>query len=1363
MIKTIRHVSLMTALVGTAFGGTLGINSSSITDGATQVTSKPNMVFVFNNDITSGSFVLKDANNKTVKLRKSQINNTVSVIPRRGLKDSQEYTLTMEVKDGNEVLTKTLSFTVGKGDRTSPLITSSSNVTVAENQNDVMRLSATDENSVIYSLYKSRDASKFNLDPNSGDLSLKEKADYESKRKYVTKVTATDSKGNKTLQSITVRVSDIVNEEESADEIEDEIVEETPDDSVEETPITEDGPVFTTASEITLDETQKSVVKVHASGTKVRYSLGGEDASSFNLNSKSGMLKFKTSPKFSDQDLYIITITATDKDKNSSTQTISITITKNGESREESEVISADKTPIANAGTDKSVIMGNSINIIGSGLDSDGIITKYEWKKGEVILSNMASFTYTPDSLGTDILILTVTDNEGITNSDSMKVIVTSESTTICTPDTTLAGGYFTDSDSTTPTIDVMAKFNKDTIPDDTEKYVQFTQQDYRDKLGELTPIHGNKHNFPFNHYRNDFEKYGWPEVAHLILRYIQANSRNGLFVGYDGVSEEGIHYHFLWLSGLEELAKYLDGYKDPDEWNPPVGVKKIIEPLTHDIIMPPSSRWNNMTTSPLMLTLPDATDSGSHDSTLHYYDPSDISLSEKWPKANNHYAYGIEKVANSYLLGAYGQLGLGDGKLEDQNLQTQSLLHFSGATKWNGHAHKDTLMMGLFGQGRNLLSFPGHQNSSKDPENKNMLMIDLETQNKTYDIAGRVEIFSSLPGIKVSRVDASQIIHEKTSMERYRRTLIQNTIDIEKSYLLDIFEAVGGGTHDFMIRGSGVLKQEFPKSNLSTKNGTSPVPNSDVAKFSNTKKAEYNADESFWIKFNFSDKPKLGSISHFPAQKENGELYLNSMKEAWTDKVRGGYDHYYTSLKNPIPQYTVHRSGTAPLKSTFVAVHEVQDGSGKSFIKQVTKEVLDSKSIAVKVELTNGRVDTYLVSFDGKKSMSYNDLSADAIIAASSSYNDKSDLWMIGGSSTKNTKRALNSDISEEIGIVSAVNRKEDGASSNSFDTNMTLPIEYELANQTILLENFEDGELKYTNSYTIKYIEEICGKTRIHVNFDPGVEVGSNSVKELLNPRREATSARLKFVSSATTVPYIAHVSPGKDPMQRINPQVGYALDVNEDVQVTTLPSESETITYTLNDKSATTSSTGTIDVGDNEDVTMYIENSKGFVNSRIISQKYYKRQTAIIGTEGKNGLLVKRYRSQLYNLGNYATYKYFGNTEVVEGLTFSQVPYELASHGHGIFVEGYIKVPTTGLYKFSTRMDAGVQLKIDDNLLIEDKGMRRTAQWVGEIYLEKGLHKILVDNYVVEEEHFSVMWEGPGIPYSEIPESVLFQNVE
>ena len=92
--------------------------------------------------------------------------------------------------------------------------------------------------------------------------------------------------------------------------------------------------------------------------------------------------------------------------------------------------------PTADAGQDRIVQVNQSITISGSGSDSGGSITAYQWKEDATVLANTASFTYNaPSTTGTHTLTLTVTNNAGVTASDTMVVTVTQAHTIHITED----------------------------------------------------------------------------------------------------------------------------------------------------------------------------------------------------------------------------------------------------------------------------------------------------------------------------------------------------------------------------------------------------------------------------------------------------------------------------------------------------------------------------------------------------------------------------------------------------------------------------------------------------------------------------------------------------------------------------------------------------------------------------------------------------------------------------------------------------------------------------------------------------------------------------------------------------------------
>jgi len=81
------------------------------------------------------------------------------------------------------------------------------------------------------------------------------------------------------------------------------------------------------------------------------------------------------------------------------------------------------QAPVANAGDDRSIGVNLMITIVGEGTDSDGSIVSYQWKKGTEVLSNTQTLEYTPTVIGTDTLTLTVTDNGGLSGSDTVDVV----------------------------------------------------------------------------------------------------------------------------------------------------------------------------------------------------------------------------------------------------------------------------------------------------------------------------------------------------------------------------------------------------------------------------------------------------------------------------------------------------------------------------------------------------------------------------------------------------------------------------------------------------------------------------------------------------------------------------------------------------------------------------------------------------------------------------------------------------------------------------------------------------------------------------------------------------------------------------
>jgi dienelactone hydrolase len=125
------------------------------------------------------------------------------------------------------------------------------------------------------------------------------------------------------------------------------------------------------------------------------------------------------------QGTYSFRLTATDDAGDSTSDNINITVNNT------TTKVTTNKPPVANAGLDKNIALPtDSIKLVGSGTDADGTISKYRWNK----VSGPAQYSFSDSTLaspkvknlvaGTYIFRLVVKDNSGAYDSDTMKLIV---------------------------------------------------------------------------------------------------------------------------------------------------------------------------------------------------------------------------------------------------------------------------------------------------------------------------------------------------------------------------------------------------------------------------------------------------------------------------------------------------------------------------------------------------------------------------------------------------------------------------------------------------------------------------------------------------------------------------------------------------------------------------------------------------------------------------------------------------------------------------------------------------------------------------------------------------------------------------
>ncbi len=133
---------------------------------------------------------------------------------------------------------------------------------------------------------------------------------------------------------------------------------------------------------------------------------------------KEGSSVLSTAVSFSKSDFSIgvhtIILTVIDDDGAVATDDVNVTVNS-----------APNQLPIADAGVDQSVTEGSSVMLDGSAsTDPDGTIISYEWKEGSSVLSTAESFSKSDFSIGVHTLILTVTDDDGATDTDEVNVTV---------------------------------------------------------------------------------------------------------------------------------------------------------------------------------------------------------------------------------------------------------------------------------------------------------------------------------------------------------------------------------------------------------------------------------------------------------------------------------------------------------------------------------------------------------------------------------------------------------------------------------------------------------------------------------------------------------------------------------------------------------------------------------------------------------------------------------------------------------------------------------------------------------------------------------------------------------------------------
>jgi hypothetical protein len=195
-------------------------------------------------------------------------------------------------------------------------------------------------------------------------------------------------------------------------------------------------PAFLSKDKITIeiDKVATFIFKVVArDASNVKYYITGGDANRFSIDVITGELTFLKLDGIEAKSVYKFVAIAEDSVGHREMQNITVSIAEKESVKEESDILTPTPTstpmpinqaPLANAGADSSTTVNQAITLRGTASDSDGKVIGYEWQIGNRVLATTANFEYLPTVIGIYSLTLTVTDDDGATDSDGVLVTV---------------------------------------------------------------------------------------------------------------------------------------------------------------------------------------------------------------------------------------------------------------------------------------------------------------------------------------------------------------------------------------------------------------------------------------------------------------------------------------------------------------------------------------------------------------------------------------------------------------------------------------------------------------------------------------------------------------------------------------------------------------------------------------------------------------------------------------------------------------------------------------------------------------------------------------------------------------------------
>ncbi len=277
------------------------------------------------------------------------------------------------------------------------------------------------------------------------------------------------------------------------------------------------------------------------------------------------------------------------------------------------------------------------------------------------------------------------------------------------------------------------------------------------------------------------------PEIFHFIVQTLMDTPRVPYF--YDGGYVEGPGYGEIQTSRLQGMH-VMDGYSDPKGFVFEADGTRFdnVHPMKdhEDFYWSAYNFWKD-------LRLPGAGNIVTHDC-----DYKSFILNDTWFKPRER--------SENIMMGGFKHTVLGDG---EGDLQIQT--HFAFGDNGANHARQDAMSLQMYAFDHYLLDdFPYHKSTIRKLDElslvHNTVVINQQNQYRYFNDGDAQLYVPTLPGLSVVKVDGKRAY--PLEAKKHIRTLISNTVDLKRPYVVDIFETEGGVLHDYTLRTSSYHPQ---------------------------------------------------------------------------------------------------------------------------------------------------------------------------------------------------------------------------------------------------------------------------------------------------------------------------------------------------------------------------------------------------------------------------------------------------------------------------------------------------------------------------------------------------------------------------